>query len=333
MALSEDDLRGLSANERAALTESEEHDEDGDIAAELGHTAAPPAAPSPKNLEVVEPDDEEDEGGEGAAAGPAPGPPPAADPAAAPPADPPPAAEEEEEDDAVEFSAPKRAAPDDIDDQRKALNAREDESMQKLLDGEITQEEHATVKNEVRDALNALLVAEATDRASAAVLEQQLMHTYKVELKATLKLGREAGINYKDEKLAAEFDRALKMFANEAVARGLSDSPGNLAASKEALSEAHALMLRRHGKKGAAPAPAPAVPAPSPAAPVPAPRAKERPAPDRSQLGVTLAGVPAAADATITSEFAHLEGIKDPAALERELAKLTPDQQERYLGA
>ena len=217
-----------------------------------------------------------------------------------------------------------RATPADIDDQRKALNAREDESMQKLLDGEITQEDHAKVKNEVRAKLDDLLVAQATDRASDAIVQQQMLQAYSVDLRATAKEAKAAGL---DPKLGAEFDRAVRMFANDAAEQGLQDLPGNLAASRFALAEAQALMFRRHGK--AAPAAAERSPA---ATPVPA-AAKERPAPDRSKLGVTLTGVPAASDAAITTEFAHLDGITEPAALERELAKLTSDQQERYLGA
>jgi hypothetical protein len=53
---------------------------------------------------------------------------------------------------------------------------------------------------------------------------------------------------------------------------------------------------------------------------------------DRSALPPTLAGVPAAADASVGSEFAHLDGLEGT-ALEKALARMTPDQQERYLGA
>src|SRR4030095_2839552 len=194
--------------------------------------------------------------------------------------------------------------------------------MQKLLDGEITQEEHAAMKNEVRAKLNELLVLEATDKATEQLQRNEMLKAYNADLKATVKLGKAAGLNYTDEAAGKQFDRAMCMFSQQFAEDGIYDTPGNLANSKQALAEAHAYMLRRNGK--AAPAAA------APAAPA---KGKERPAPDRSQLGVTLAARRTAAHAGITSEFAHLEGITEPAALERELAKLTPEQQERYLGA
>ena len=84
-----------------------------------------------------------------------------------------------------------------------------------------------------------------------------------------------------------------------------------------ALKDAVDYVLRRHGKASAPAAPTPASRKPSP--------------PDRSTFPPTLAAVPAAADATITSEFAHLDGLQG-ASLERALARLSPEQQERYLG-
>lgn len=326
MTISEDDLRGLSAAERQALLD--DPDDDGEIALQLGGTApaGAPAAPSARDLERPKGGDTDDDDAAPPAAAPT-----AAPPAGAPAAAPAPADGEgagaDDDDDAPPAPAA-RATPADIDDQRKALNAREDESMQKLLDGEITQEDHSKVKNEVRAKLDDLLVAQATDRASDAIVQQQMLQTYNVDLRATMKEAKAVGLDYKDAKIGVEFDRAVRMFANDAAEQGLQDLPGNLAASKFALAEAQALMFRRHGKA----APAGAAPAAAPAAAAPA-AAKERPAPDRSKLGVTLAGVPAASDAAITTEFAHLDGITEPAALERELAKLTPDQQERYLGA
>lgn len=337
MTISEDDLRGLSAVEREALLN--DPDEDGEIALQLNGKAPADAAATPTARDLEHPAGGEEEDDDPAAAKPpAAALAPAAAPGAAPAA---PAAKEEgaeggegdadgEDDDDLPTQPTARATPADIDEQRKTLNAQEDESMQKLLDGEITQEQHAKVKNEVRAKLDDLLVAQATDRAADAIAQQQMMQAYNVDLKAVMKEAKVAGLDYKDAKIGAEFDRAVRMFAGDAAERGLSDVPGNLAASKFALAEAQALMFRRHGK--AVPSPT-AAPAPAAAKPAAAPAAKERPAPDRSKLGVTLAGVPAAADASISSEFAHLEGITEPAALERELAKLSPEAQERYLGA
>jgi hypothetical protein len=102
-----------------------------------------------------------------------------------------------------------------------------------------------------------------------------------------------------------------------------------MAASREALAEAQALVLRRFGK----PQPAPVAAAVAAAQPARAAERMRRPAlADRSGLPPTLAGVPAAADAAVGHEFAHLESLEG-SALERALARMTPDQQERYLGA
>lgn len=328
MAISEDDLRGLSAAEREALLAVDETDED--LVQELGTGAAaapaPAAAPAAPAGEADETTEEEDAAAAEAAAADAPAPAPAPAAAAAPAADAGQAEGAAAEEEAEEVSL-RRAAPEDIDDQRKALNAREDESMQKLLDGEITQAEHAATKNEVRAALDKLLVAEATDRAAENIERSAMLKDYNADLRETVKLGKAAGLDYTDETIGTQFDRAVRMFSKELSEQGVFDKPGNLANSKQALQEAHAYMLRRNGK--AAPAPAAAGTAAAPAAPA----KTARPAPDRSALPPTLAAVPTATDARITSEFAHLEGITEPAALERELAKLTPDQQERYLGA
>jgi len=321
MPISEDDLRGLSANEREALLADD--DADGDIARELGHApraAAPAAAPAAPGSET-ETDEEEDAAAAAAALAAAPA--PAASPAAAPATGDPATEEEGDEDDAP--APPERATPDDVAEQRKSLRAEKAEAMKQLLDGEIDQAAYQAIEDKVQDALDVLVRAEASDQAREGIARDAMMRDYTADLKATVKLGKASGLDYTDPKLGPRFDRALKMFSTELSEQGVFDTPGNLANSRQALAEAHAYMLRGAGK----PAPAPA--AGAPAAPAPAP-AGPRNAPDRSKLGVTLAGVPTAADARITSEFAHLEGISEPAALERELAKMTPEQQERYLG-
>lgn len=305
MAFDEEQLRGLSANEREALMEAED---DEDVIRELGGAGddAPRQNRSELSTEKEDPDAE-------------------ADAAATAAAQPEGIVAEVEADEDDAPAAPTLVAPSDIAEQRAALNAREDESMQKLLDGEITQEEHATTKNEVRAKLEELIVAQATDSATQAIERNAMMKDYTQDLRETVKLGKAAGLDYKgDEKLAAQFDRAVRMFSNQFAEEGLYDAPGNLANSKQALAEAHAYMLRRHGKAAPSAAQTPA----APATPAKGPRA----APDRSQIPPTLSQAPAAADARITSEFAHLDGINEPAELERQLARLTPEQQERYLG-
>ncbi|WP_225784670.1 hypothetical protein [Xenophilus sp. Marseille-Q4582] len=324
--LNDDDLRGLSAAEREALLQAAEDDADGDIAEAFGKTAGTAAeapAPAAPGGDEAETDAEEDAAAAAAAATAATAAPAA--PALAPAAEPAPAPAPE----APEEPAPTapRATPDDIEDQRKALNAREDESLQKLMDGEITPEEHGKVKAEVRAGLDKLLLAEATDRAAAEADMRVMVRQYATDRASTAKDAKAAGLDYSPTSDAGkEFDGLVAMFSKELLGRGIADTPGNLANSKEALRQAHQVMLMRHGKAASA---APAAPA---AAPVPA--KGPRPPVNRSELPTTLANTPAAADASVAgNKFAHLDAIENPAELERALARLTPAEQEEYLGA
>jgi hypothetical protein len=329
MTISEDDLRGLSTVEREALLATDENDED--MVRELGTGGAP--APAPAAAAAVPAADDTDtdadpEPAEAAppAAPPEPAPAPAADPASAPAPEPAAAPATADADDEP-APQPQRSTPDDAAEQRKALRAEKSAAMQKLLAGEITQEEFQAVEDGVQDKLDVLVRAEASDQAREQVRMDSMVADYNKDLRVAQRGLTTAGLDLKanDGAIEAEFDRAVRMFAAEAGARGLSDRPGNLAASRDALKEATEYVLRRHGKATAAPAPAPAPAAAPPAAPV-----KPRAPVDRSTFPPTLANVPVAADATIASEFAHLENMQG-ADLERALARLTPDQQERYL--
>lgn len=321
MAISEEDLRGLSAAERESLLSVEDGDED--VIHELrtgGEAPSPSPSPSPAPDPAPDPDPAPVDTTK------SPAPPASAPPASAPAPDP--AANDDPE--SIQQVQIPRATPTDAAAQRTNLRAEQSASLQKLMDGEISQEDYNKANSEVQDKLDALVRAEAIDQARDSVSRDTMMQDYSKELNSVQKEVRVAGLDLaaNDGALGKDFDRAVKMFAQEAMDRGLTDKPGDLAASKAALQDARDLILRRHGKLAPA-AQAPAV-APAPMqAPAPAPR---QPAPaDRSKFPPTLANVPAAADATIASEFAHLEGLDVP-ALERALAKMTPEQQDRYLG-
>lgn len=323
MAISEDDLRGLSAAEREALLATDQDDED--LVRELGG----------KNASDQEGDDAADEQQEEADVG-------AADDSDAPSGEGE-GASQESNDPAVESAeeqkqeqaddttvepilgkAPQRTTPEDAADQRKSLRAERAKALTELMEGTIEVDAFQAIEDRVQDSLDALVRAEATDQARTQLHHDTMMAEFESTLRDAAKTIKDAGLDLaaNEGALAAEFDRALRMFAGEAAARGLKDVPGNLAASKDALQEAKAYLLRRHGKVAATPAPAPAAPA--------APARKVEPV-DRSKLPPTLANVPAAADATIANEFAHLENLEG-SALERALAKMTPEQQDRYLG-
>ncbi|WP_087864813.1 hypothetical protein [Comamonas thiooxydans] len=322
---SEEDLAGLSEAEREALRDLAEDDQDLQApAGESGEAGAATAAAAD--------DHDHDDDGESAAAAaankPAEGAAPGADDTAAGAATG--AKEEGAADDDADAPAPaaiQPVSPADADEQRTALRAEKATALQQLLDGEIDQEAYQEVESRVQDKLDDLARAAAVDMARSQMQQDAMMQEYGQHLGAARKELKAAGIDL-DGEAGAQFDRAIRLFAQDAIDRGLTDAAGNMAASRDALAEAQALMLRRFGK-ASAPAAAPgAAPAAAPAAPP----VRKPAAADRSALPPTLAGVPAAADASVGSEFAHLDGLEGT-ALEKALARMTPDQQERYLGA
>lgn len=327
---SEEDLAGLSEAEREALRDLAEDDQDLQApAGESGEAGAATAAAA---------DDHDDDGESAAAAAankPAEGAAPGADDTAAGAAAG--AKEEGAADDGAAAPAPaaiQPVSPADADEQRKTLRAEKATALQQLLDGEIDQEAYQEVESRVQDKLDDLARAAAVDMARTQMQQDAMMQEYGQHLGAARKELKAAGIDL-DGEAGAQFDRAIRLFAQDAIDRGLTDAAGNMAASRDALAEAQALMLRRFGKSAAAaPAAAPAAAAPgaAPAAAPTAPPVRKPAAADRSALPPTLAGVPAAADASVGSEFAHLDGLEGT-ALEKALARMTPDQQERYLGA
>jgi len=325
----DEDLAGLSEAERDALRDLKEDDQD-----LLG--AAPDEAADGADADEAEDDAQDADAKAGQAPADATQAAPADGAAAGAAAS---AEEEAGESEAAEEVEQAGAAlqpvtPADADEQRKTLRAEKATALQQLLDGEIDQEQYQEVESRVQDKLDELARAAAVDMARTQMQQDAMIAEYPQHLGAAQKELKAAGIDLEGE-AGAQFDRAIRLFAQDAAERGLTDAVGNMAASREALAEAQALVLRRYGKAQAAtPAPAPAAAARSaaPAADKPAAGAR-RPTPaDRSALPPTLAAVPAAADASVGSEFAHLDGLEGT-ALEKALARMTPEQQERYLGA
>lgn len=315
---SEEDLAGLSEAEREALRDLPEDDQDLQApAGESGEAGAATAAAAA---------DEDESAAAVAAEKPAEGAAPGANEAAA-------GAEaggaDDDEADAPAPATMQPVSPADADEQRKTLRAEKATALQQLLDGEIDQEAYQEVESRVQDKLDDLARAAAVDMARTQMQQDAMFTEYHQHLGAAQKELKAAGIDLEGE-AGAQFDRAVRLFAQDAADRGLTDTLGNMAASRDALAEAQALMLRRFGKStAAAPAAAPAAAAASAA---PAAGTRKPAAADRSALPPTLAGVPAAADASVGNEFAHLDGLEGT-ALEKALARMTPDQQERYLGA
>lgn len=307
---SEEDLAGLSEAEREALRDLAEDDQDLQApAGESGEAGAATAAAAA---------DEDESAAAAVADKPAEGAAPDPNEAAA--------GADDDEADAPAPAAMQPVSPADANEQRTALRAEKATALQQLLDGEIDQEAYQEVESRVQDKLDDLARAAAVDMARTQMQQDAMFTEYHQHLGAAQKELKAAGIDL-DGEAGAQFDRAVRLFAQDAADRGLTDTLGNMAASRDALAEAQALMLRRFGKStAAAPAAAPAAAAPA------APPVRKPAAADRSALPPTLAGVPAAADASVGNEFAHLDGLEGT-ALEKALARMTPDQQERYLGA
>lgn len=313
--VAEHDLAGLSAQEREFLESMDDNDEE--MRAAMGLDPAAPAADGDDDDgDTARPAGDADKGGE-------PGDDDGADDAAGD-GDDGAADEQAQPEQRDEPAVPQPVAPADAGDQRKTLHQERSEAMRRFMDGEMSHEDFAAEDSRIQDKLYELVRAEATDQARTQIAQDTMMAEYRGELSAVIKQAKAAGIVGIDDPSSdagRQFDRAVRMFGQEAAERGLRDAPGNLAASKDALNEALALVMRRSGKAVPAAAPAPDKPA----------AAKARPPVDRSTLPPTLAAAPAAADAAVGGgEFAHLESLEG-VDLERAIAKMTPEQLDRFL--
>jgi hypothetical protein len=317
--------QGLSADE-IALLESDELDGEGlpkDDAPPPGDgddDTDPPAAtpaPAPAAKKEEEDDGDPDDADEAAAAAAAavaaaapaaPAPAPAATsstPAPAPAAD---AIEQPEEPQYKVIDA------GEIKKQLEALEAKEGEAHKKLMDGDIDEAEYAKVKREVRAEEHKLIVQQTLHEANVQA-EQKANNAAIHALMKTAKTANE--IDYvADAKAQRQFDQALELLAND---------PDNVKKTfPQLLSEAHRTVLALRGitpKAAATPAPGPA----------PAPAPKPSRSVDKALLPPTLSRVPPAADPSIAgNEFAHLANLSG-SDHEKAVAKLTPEQLERYL--
>lgn len=214
----------------------------------------------------------------------------------------------------------KNSAPSDIDAQREALRNERIEAHTKLLDGETTQEEYNAVALRVDSKLDDLLTAQVTDRVRSNMENDALMQRWNVLHGEAVTAAKAIGIDYVAEPAKlAELDGLVAFYGQQATKQGMSDEGAKLTASRWALGQATAMMNARYASAAKAPASG-----------VKPPRAPA----DRSVLPPTLAGIPAAADPSVTGsdEFSHIDRMS-PAAAERAIARLTPAEQERYLSA
>lgn len=228
--------------------------------------------------------------------------------------------QEQEQDQPAAASVPKTLAPDDIKEQRADLRKERAEAQRKVFDGLMEPEEFEKIENDIQDKLDALVRAEAVDQTRDQIAYERMTAEYDSELAQYQKAAKAAGLDISQGDLKVEFTRMVALCAQDAVERGLTDAPGNIAASKAGLKDAMVLMQARHGKTVTLPSGKSTVPAQKPRPKVD----------DRSKIPPSLANVPAAAEATVgDDEFAHLESL-EIADQERAVARMTPEQQERW---
>ena len=309
--------QGLSADE-IALLEGDELDGDGlpkdetPPAGEVGQAdddTDPPAATAAPAAKKEEEDDGDPDDAEEATAAPAPTPAPAA---ATPTPAPAPAADADEPPADPQYKVIDAA---EITKQLDALAAKEGDAHKQLMEGEIDEEQYAAVKREVRAQEHKLIVQQTLHEANVQA-EQKANNAAIHALMKTAKTANE--IDYMaDAKAQRQFDGALELLSND---------PDNVKKTfPQLLAEAHRTVLALRGITPKAAAPTPA------SGPAPAPAPKPSRSVDKSLLPPTLSRVPPAADPTIAGdEFAHLANLSG-ADMEKALARMTPDQLERYL--
>lgn len=188
----------------------------------------------------------------------------------------------------------------------KALNDEKTIKLQEMMDGVITAKEYSDYE-----------AGYLANRDAAAADRNDRMAWFREVNEFQNKVLKESGINYStDTKMNAAFDRWIKQLAMD---------PDN--AQKDGswfLSEAHEMVKTQYRIADTA------APKKAPAAEAPKTRAGK--APNTSNLPPTLARLPAASEADTgdEGEFAHIERLSG-IERERALARMTPEQEDRYL--
>lgn len=302
--ITEEQLAGLTDEERAALEEAEEDNELGEEGEDLelgeegagddaGDDGADDDAASEEGEEGEDTgaDDEgkEVEGDDGG----------------------------EQEDPAPKATDPAPAplltgdVPHDFDDQVKAIGAAKDELDQKFEDGDLSTKEYRAEMDKLNKAERQLEMQEFKARTAQEMAENQQRAQWASTVQSFLGDHPEYGTS---QLRYQALDTMVKKVASDEANAGLSGA--------EILAKAHELV---EADLGGVPAAAPAAEPAKPAKPKKGATPKAPP---------TLAKVPAA-DATDVgnSKFALLDRLADtdPLRYEAEMAKLSPEEADRYL--
>lgn len=311
----EDEFDGLTESERAILAELDDDEDDLGTLREVAEDDAddegddgddePKGKKDAKKGAAADDDGDDDEAGDDAEDEGQPANTPAKRPTAAAP-DP----------------IYKAEAPGDAAAQLKDLAAERKAIRKQYEDGELDEDAYEAKLDELdqkRDAINrSVMKAEI----SAEMTQQQLVKSYRETVDGWLADIKRSGFDYgaPENKDAAAYLNARVI----ALAKADPDAPQNPEGWRSLLEEAHLLAARKFGIKAKDAQPA------KESAGKP-PKKGER-APDLSGIPPTIGRGPAAAAASgAGDEFGHLESLSG-IALEKAIAKLSPEQLDRYLG-
>lgn len=302
----DDELAGLSDDERAALEddgdEDEQAEQDADEAADTDEDESDEADGNAKEDDDAEEGDDDEEG-EAA--------PVEADAAAPEPeaAEPPAAAAEAHQ---KEFRAELHAGvPDDLGAKIADVDARAKALLEEFQGGGMEFSDYVARNQAIIDERISLKLLE--ERAKWVESQNEAQRAQRWAWEQERFFGQESAKIYHDPIMRAAFNASIQHLAAE-----------NAGADKPSiwyLEQADKLVRERMGV-GSAPAQE-------------KPKAAVR-KPDLTNIPKTLANVPAAEiPESAAGEFAYLDKLfeRDPMAYERALAKLTPEQEARFLGA
>jgi hypothetical protein len=222
---------------------------------------------------------------------------------------------------------PKPRVTKEMETQRTDAQKKLDELEAKYEEGAIQLEEYRAQRAPLRETIARVDSAVAADAAAQQVHASTYEQAFTAMVQASLRTAKELGVDYlADTAKLQELDAATTRFARAAPYMLPGKTPTDW--DRWALEQAHKEVGAKYGIKFDAPPPAPA---PGPAAPAPTPAPTPRPAPNLNTIPPTTRGAPPAADSSIAQgEFAHLDSLSG-IELEKAVAKLTPEQQERYL--
>jgi hypothetical protein len=213
---------------------------------------------------------------------------------------------------------------------RDEVQGKLDELEQKFEEGEITREEWVAQRKPLQTDLRTYELDITTDEVNQRNTQRAAAARFETYVDTSMAQAKAAGLDYfaaDNKPKLQELDAALKRFAQASVLM----HPGKSADWRDrwALNQAHVEVAGKYGVDLAKAAPAPT--AKTTAKPAAAPATGRRPAADLTHVPPTIRNAPAAADAQVEAgEFAHLDGLGS-LELEKAVARMTPEQQARYL--